>query len=76
LQQQFRLFHWYVQATDSTPLFEAAAHGHLDILKLMLQRKADPSKKLVSHRSMTWQGRAVSNVQSLQEMCAHVQADC
>lgn len=34
------------RATDSTPFFEAAAHGHLDILKLMLQRKADPSKKL------------------------------
>jgi hypothetical protein len=44
-----------VQASDSTPLFEAAAHGHVDILKLMLQRKADPTQKLVSNVSMTWQ---------------------
>jgi hypothetical protein len=30
---------------------EAAAHGHVDILKLMLQRKADANQKLVSSRA-------------------------
>jgi hypothetical protein len=38
---------------------EAAAHGHVDILKLMLQRKADATKKLVSNGSAICQCHSV-----------------
>lgn len=37
-----------MQVADGSPLLDAAAHGHVAMVQLLLDHKADPAKSSVS----------------------------